>query len=504
MVAVNKIDSNTTGLRYAKEVAGEIGVLPGSPVWTPLEPNSYSDFGGSVSMVARNPINPGRQRKKGVITDLDASGGFNMDLTQSNLQDIMQGFMFAALRLKTELVTTAVSGTQYTVASGGAGFAVGSLLFASGFAIPGNNGLKQVTASTATTVSCAGLAVETPAATNKIVRVGVQGTSGDITITNSAGVVTLGSTTLDFTTLGLTPGEWIFIGGDLTAEQFNTAANNGFARVRSVAANSIVLDKTQGTVVTDTGTGKTIRIYFGRVLKNELDSLIVRQSYQLERTLGAPDTASSNVQAEYIVGAVPNEFTLNVTTADKVTVDLSFVGIDSQVVAAGSLKSGTRPSLTETDAFNTSSDFSRIKMAVYSSTNAAPTALFAFITEMTLTINNNVAPNKAVSRLGAFDVTAGTFEVGGSVTAYFANIDAINAVRNNSNITMDAHMVKNNAGISFDIPLISLGDGRPEVEQDEPITLPLELNAATGASLVNTMDHTLLFVFYDYLPTLAG
>ena len=101
MAVVQKVDSNVTGLRYQENLT--IGVADPNNPWLVLEPNSYDDFGGEFTTVARNPINAGRQRQKGVLVDLDASGGFQNDLTQDNLQDILQGFMFADLRRKNDV-----------------------------------------------------------------------------------------------------------------------------------------------------------------------------------------------------------------------------------------------------------------------------------------------------------------------------------------------------------------------------------------------------------------
>ena len=153
MAILNKIDSNVSGLRYAEEQS--IGVLPGSPVWFPLEPNSYADFGGTFTTIARNPINQGRQRKKGSVTDLDASGAFNQDLTQDNLQDLLQGFLFASTRDKGREIVTAVdtdltNDDEYEVAST-TGFQVGSLIIGKNFTNAANNALNVVTAVVADT-----------------------------------------------------------------------------------------------------------------------------------------------------------------------------------------------------------------------------------------------------------------------------------------------------------------------------------------------------------------
>ena len=98
MTLVKKQDSNSTGLRYCQEAS--LGVLPATAdqVWYPAEPNSYSDFGGQIKTVARNPINASRQNQKGVTVDLDASGGWNSDLTKTNLLRLLRGFMFADMR----------------------------------------------------------------------------------------------------------------------------------------------------------------------------------------------------------------------------------------------------------------------------------------------------------------------------------------------------------------------------------------------------------------------
>ena len=55
--------------------------------------------------------------------------------------------------------------------------------------------------------------------------VGFQGATGDVTATATG----LGSTLLDFTTLGLSAGQWIWVGGDTSGVKFATAACNGWA-----------------------------------------------------------------------------------------------------------------------------------------------------------------------------------------------------------------------------------------------------------------------------------
>lgn len=500
---VDKVDSNSTGLSYAEELT--LRALPVTPIWYPLEPNSYKDFGGQLTQIARKPITASRQRKKGVISDLDASGGFVQDLTINNTTRLFQGLFFADAREKdttASLLAPAVvllgadPVTGYTAAAGLGGFPTNGILVASGFNSAANNGKKTIASVAAGAITVAEVLVaEVPPAAAKLELCGEVFSLADLSIVMSGSLPRLTSAIVNMSTLGLIPGEWIFLGGDSVGTKF--VNNAGFARIGAITATYFELDKTDWAPVAEAGAGLTIELYYGTVIKNEsTPSLIKRRTYNVERTLGNDD---SGVMSEYLVGAVVNEVTLNVPQAEKVTVDFTFTAIDNeQRNGTTGPKTGTRPAMAAGEAFNTSTDFSRIKLASVVPGNPVPVPLFAYATDITLTVKNNITPNKAVSVLGAFDTSAGTFEVDGKLTAYFASTDAVAAVRNNADVTVDMIMVKSNKGMLFDIPLLSLGDGRLTVEQDKPIMVPLEQMAAESS-----FGHTLLFQSFPYLPNAA-
>src|SRR5690606_29554202 len=214
MVTRNKIDSNETGLAIAKEVIGQPGVLPVTPNWYAMEPNEYDDFGGEPTLLARRPINSSRQRKKGSIVDLAASGGFNQDFTNDNSQLLVSGFMYAEPREKKNETPSAVSATGYVVADEDAYFA-GMILLASGFTNAANNGLKVVVSVDAGTseVRMAGLTVEaSPPDEAKLLLVGYQGAAGTLDVDVSGALPTITDSAENLNKFGIIPGEMIFIG----------------------------------------------------------------------------------------------------------------------------------------------------------------------------------------------------------------------------------------------------------------------------------------------------
>jgi len=509
--AINKIDSNVTAIYMAEEEC--IKTLPGTAeadaVWYEIEANSYLDFGGEVSRTQRAPITFDRQNRMGAVTDIAAAGGFNLDVTQNNMQRALQGFFFADIREPATTkpmnaaqvtVSAVTSGTKtYTVGSGGTAFTAGQLIFCEGFTNAANNGVKTVASSTGTTVVVTETVVtETPASTAKFGRCGREFASADIDIAVTSGIPSLVSTIADFTTMAeLIPGAWIFIGGDAVGTTF--ANNVGFARISTIAANAIVFDDTTWTPVTEAGTGKTIRIFSGSILKNEnTRALIKRRSYNIERQLGDGATAT---QAEYLIGAVPNEFSISIPQSDKVTANLSFVACDTATKTGESgdeIKAGTRVAALGEDAFNTATDIYRTKLAVIDPTTSAPTALFGYVSESSVSISNGISANKAVGVLGAFDMSAGNFTVGGSVDAYFTTIAAVAAVRNGSDVGYSVIASSQNAGFVYDIPLLGLSGGRLNVVKDQPVKLPL-----TPSGAKNSNGYTLLYTSFAYLPDVA-
>lgn len=508
----NKIDSNITGLRIAQEVClKQLPTLAADghdPTWIPFEPDKYSDTGAKVTTTSRNPINPSRQNRKGVVTALEAKAGFSTDLTQNNLTWLMQGILFAQAREKvttaginavtpTPITAVVAASKEYTVAT--TGFIAGNIILAKGFTNLANNGLKTIVSDTAGEAVVNEVLVDeaAPPATASLKVVGQKFDSGDASITLNGNIPQLATTAFDLTTLNLVPGEWVFLGGDAAGTSF--ATNKGFARIASIAAHLIVFDKVgwSAAPVAEAGAGLTVEMFFGTVIKNEEDpNLIKRYSYQVERTLGSD---ADGTQSQYITGAVADEFKVDIKQESKVTADITFIAADQESrTGAVGLKTGTRPSLVSEDAFNTSSDFNRIAMAIIDPTTSQPIPLVSFATDFSLDIKNNVTQAKAIGVLGGFDVVVGTFDVKGTLTGYYQDTRALDAVRNNPDVTLDMVVAKNNAGMVLDIPLLSLGNGLPAVQQNQAITIPLDATAAQS-----NFGHTLMYVNFPYLPDLA-
>lgn len=515
--AINSINSNFTGTRICEEICpSELDTVLANQKWYVREPNSYQTFGANIKTVPRNPINALRKNKKGTVTDVESAAGWNEDYTQDNMTDLLQGFFFNNAFEKYNLLplngitnpalTVVVSTGVFTVTSTLAtSIYANDLVKTTGFTNSVNNLFaKAVTVTTTTLDTDATTTVaEVPnPATANIRVVGHEFASGDLVATIVSNKLVLNSSAYPIVQLGLRVGEWIFIGGGLVSSAFSfaTVGSPGYARISALSATAITCDKSTGLITADAGAGKTIRIFFGTFLRDGLlTSEIITRTYRIERTLGED---ANGTQAQVEKGCFANEFALKVPANAKLEADLSFVAMDEELFDGTQVIPSEEPGVQlfaalGQEAYNTSTDMYRMKMSLVED-SLSPSDMFGYATDLNMNIANGAKLNKAVGVVGGIDAAFSNFNVGGAITAYFQTIEAQRALRNNADVTVDAIFAKNNGGIIFDIPLLMLGGGIPNVSQDEAITVPLEQSAAECVA-----GYTFAHCNMHYLPDVA-
>ena len=474
---MGRILTNNISLAYSVEAT--FGVLNPSGEWKLLEPNDISSFGATITTVARSPISRTRQRAKGTVTDLDSAAEFEHDLTKEVFIDFSEGFVFANYLGVQLSRPTAVTATAFTVPVGPT-LAVDDLVYAVGFPDAANNGLHVVNGvptTTSVTVSTSLTAdAAVPVEQNATLEVcGRRGTVSDLDLDVTGTVGTLTSAAAeDFTTWGLELGQLIHIGGLLVANQFDSAGAGmvGYARITSISATILLLDKLSSTLVTDDGTGDTVDILFGRFLKNVAtdDAEFLERSYQFEAALPGLD-AGDLTMYEYSLGNLANSMAIALPLADKASVTFGFIGTDTDVpVSAGSRASGasTPTVVRQSGAYNTSADILRLRIL-----QLDETGITTCFKDVTLTLNNSVSPEKCLGTLGALFMNTGNFEVDMEGQILFTDVAVASAVRNNETVTMDILLTNDDGAISIDLPALTLGGGDKEFPVNESVLMNL-------------------------------
>jgi hypothetical protein len=472
--------TNKMGLAYSVELTP--GVLAGSPVWKGVEFDSLSKFGAVIGKVARNPVSKAMQRQKGSVVDLDSEVAFETDLTMENSKDFMEGFFYATFKGTAPLVPTAVITTAYTVPVGPV-LASGTLVFARGFTNALNNGLKQVTTGSTTTsvaILGGGMVAETTTATqNDSVEVcGVQGASGDIQV-NAA--VNLTSTTLNFTTLGLTVGQVCFLGDTGAAFQFANAANRGWFRIRAIAANLLTIDNKSALYVTDAGAAKTIRIFFGRFVANVAsnDGTYLERTFQFEADMPNLGVSPGVAEYSYAKANYCNELKITMPLTGKVSAMFSFVGFDTTTPTTTRAAGAATPILPVQKAMiNTSSDMGRLGVK-----NVDETGLSSFMKSVNLTIRKTTSAEKALGTLGAVAMNFGNFESDAEIEALLTQSEALLAIRDNRKVLFSIGLRNGDGGLFFDAPSNTIEGGS--------LSFPLNETVKIGSKIMSNQDDTL-------------
>lgn len=507
------VRTNNVSLAYT------INTAPGvtGTTWFLLEPNTINNFGATITTVARDPISKNRQRRKGSVTDLDSAVEFEEDLTLSSFRNFIEGFCFAdgINRDVTQLAATGAETTadSYTgltalTAAQADKFEVDTLIWVTGGSISANNGLKAVDADIATSATAITVAEnlvdETAAfrvsfaghriATADTVTWDWDGTERQATL-SSTGIGTA------LQALGLTVGQVVHVGSIATADGAiqnafeNSAANDmfGYARVLSFTADTVVFDKVDAALQFDdlTDPAAPVDILFGEFIRNVPvdNAAFIEREFEFELEYPNLDVGGG-AEYQYALRNFCNTAAFNLPLTDKAVVTFGFVGTDTEnPVVAGSRKTGadSASNPTQVGAFNTSADIARLRI-----TEVDEDGLTTDFKSLTLTLNNNVTPEKVLGTLGARFINFGNFLVNLEAQLVFTNGAVIDAIRANQTLTMDFILKNDDAVIAVDIPSMTLGGGGRDFPRNESVLInttgeafgDTTLNTSIGVSII--------------------
>lgn len=504
-MATGRSLTNKAGFAYALESA-VLGVLPGSPVWQILEPNAnISKWGAEIKTTPRDPISKLKQRRKGEVTDLDSAVEIECDLTLSSVQDFMPGMFLS--KWKGPLFWAAEEGsapvsmtaTAITVPNIGSALAQGTLIRVRGASVAANNKVFLVGAgSTTTSIVITGGTVETFPANASVEVCGYQQVAGttDIAI-NASGHLT--SATTNFTTLPINVGQYLNV-GDLSNAAFyfttgvpSTGVNYGLARIEAIAANLITLSHRPATWSADTGTTKSIRLLFGRWIRNvAVDHAdYAEPSYTFEAVY--KDLGGAGVDYyEYPVGNYVDTVEISLPLTNKATVKYGFQGTNTPAPTtsrATNAANGLLP--TSTAELATGPDIARLRIL-----NTDETGLSTDFKSAKITLHNNVSREKVLGVIGAKFMNVGNFEVDLEADLLFTNFDVVTAILANRTVSMDYSLHNDDGGFVMDLPAFTMGDGKRSFPKNESIHI-----AVKGMSFVDpVLGYSCSLSMFPYLP----
>lgn len=492
---MGRVLTNNVGVAYSIETS--LGVA--GTVWKQLEPNDIPAMGAEITTTARSPISRSRQRRKGTITDLDSTAEIEHDLTVSVFRDFVEGFVFArgVNSDVTELAATGADTTGDTllgltalIAAQVPKFAQNTLLWVTGGSAQ-NNGLKSV--ATSAVLSATTLAVtENLVTETAALRVSFAGrripaaspSTWDWDAVNKTATLASTGVGTALAALGLSVGQMVHVGsipslGGAVQNAFQNALANdmyGYARVRSIAAGSVVFDKVAARLQFDdlTAPATPVDLVFGEFIRNVPvgNADYVERSYQFEASFPNLGIAGAE-NYEYAIGNFCNEVSIELPLADKATVSFAFIGTDTEPTTAVRKSGASAAALPlRTAALNTSADIARLRI-----NRVDDTGLTTDFKSITLTINNNVSPEKVLGKLGARFMNTGNFEVDVEAQVLFSSPDVTAAIRQNTTVTMDFVLQNDDGVIAVDIPSITLGGGDREFPANESVLMNIEAQA---------------------------
>jgi len=481
------MDSNRSRVSIVRETS--LGVLPATPRMRPVRTTGES-LAYAPTFFTPDEIRADRMNADPAQIGLNNRGGINYELSYPHnlqaLSELTLNAMYSPWALTPEWDDNEVAGSVGAIStnvitvtdlSGSGGFAgtavkANHLLRSSGWATGANNGVFKVASSTATSITLSGLTNEGASNNVRLKVVGFEGNSGDITATATG----LGSTALNFTTLGLVVGQWVKIGDASNAIfGFANAANNGWARITGISATALTLDNLPSGWATDAGTGKTIRVFFGDVIKNGT----TRASHSVERSfLG--QTVPTHILH---LGMVASRWTESMTSGRAITGSYELMGL--------SASSGTTPNGNSYDTPGThgvmTANVSVGRIGEAGALLSSPN----WARRLDWSLDNNLRGIEALGTVGFVEMGVGEAAVTGTIETYFGSNALYTKLLAGTPSNLSARIARNNQAVVRTFPRVTFTDGSPNAGgKNQDVTLPLAWTASadTATSCVLQTD----------------
>lgn len=401
---------------------------------------------------------------------------------------------------------------SFTVAADG-DLPDGILIHARGFANSANNGTfvtEGTSTGTAIKVAPGTLTAEaSPPANATLDVIGFQGASSDIEIDASGNLT---STTLDFTTLGIVPGMWIYLPTAAEATAMGSAdyafANySGYAKVVSVAQNQLTLERQSWTIgAADEGTGKTVRVCVSsRLYRNWPidDTTNYAEPTLTGEKADVKPGDSTATRYTYVHGCGVNTLSLASPLNAKITATIGMVGMTATTPLAPANRKGGSGSVA---GDSPAQAYAPLAVALADAQNdieavrlgdSSGTMLTAF-TEWTFTLTNNITAKGVQGVFGADDLNYGKRNFQTSFTGYHSDSDVIDAVdENRDGLWWDVLVRNHQFGFLLDMPNVGIRNQQLEYAGNQPVMISGDLVAFRD---VDTGVQGAMAVF-GWLPT---
>lgn len=502
-------DANNTTIRVSKESAFK--TLSTNPIFQQVRITGASvQF--TPETTTSNEIDATRQVTDLIQVGFSSGGELPTEFIVDNLAALYEGAFFNPWNRTPEVINgyaweygwgstnatriSAITSTTITLAatsvlSGtavnatGTAFVSGHLLQISGMGVPTQ--LLRASASTATSITVSGAtAVASPPAGGRVKVVGFEGASGDIAATTSGGNA-LTSTALDFTTLGLLVNQWVKIGEGSGANAFGTAASNGWAKISTIAANRLSFSVVPNGFTSDTGTGKTIRVFFGDTISNG----VTQYSYTIEQQLGL----TVGTRYQYLYGQTVDSVAISSESKAVITASVSFQGAAADPFTSTRISNAVTVAPVRGVPLNSSSSVAMIME------NGSRVASPNFVNSFGVTLSNNLRARDAVGVLGPASIGTGRCNVTGSLSTYFGDETYYNKLVNSTltSLAVGFRDVENSKGEVWDMPRVKYSSGAPDITGiDTDIFAPLEFQALGDPT--GSIPYTVMVNKFAYLP----